>query len=124
MPNEQEELAALRAQVAALTSRIYRIEQRVGLEAAAPPVQPEPAAPVAASSTTLVTPPPPPPVFGSISPPVPGPPPPARGDRRPQQLANHNGPLWLNAIGIVATLIDVSHLEQYTLDRGWIGASS
>jgi uncharacterized membrane protein len=123
MPNEQEELAALRAQVAALTSRIYRIEQRVGLEAAAPPVQPEPAAPVAASSTTLVTPPPPPPVFGSISPPVPGPPPRARGDRETQELETKIGTLWLNRIGIVATLIGVSYFVKYAFDSGWIGAS-
>ena len=129
MPNLQDELAALREQVAALTGRIYRLEQRAGIEAAAGPqprLEPTPMA-------TPVEPPPPTPLLASPQTFQPleslSAPPSHSGafgietERDTNELENKIGTLWLNRIGIVATLIGVSYFVKYAFDNGWIGPS-
>ena len=129
MPNLQDELAALREQVAALTGRIYRLEQRAGIEAAGepqPPLEPTPKAmpggpppptpPLASPQTfqpleSLSTPPSHSGAFGIET------------ERDTNELENKIGTLWLNRIGIVATLIGVSYFVKYAFDNGWIGPS-
>src|SRR5512146_2706942 len=108
MSKVEDELAALRAQVAALTSRIYRLEQRSGI-GSEPAPEPQPAsvpekltAPVA---TTSSMPP------RSSRPASPG-------------LESKIGQLWLNRIGIIALLIGVSYFIKYAFDNNWIGASA
>src|SRR5262245_50149188 len=114
MATPQEELDALRAQVAALTARVHRLEQGAGIQ---PPAVQAPA----------VAPPPPPlqpvqPVQPKVS--VPGPDFLTRPViSRPQdtdELEGKIGKLWLNRIGIVAVLFGVAYFIMYAFDKGWI----
>src|SRR5512146_1030858 len=125
MSTPQDEIAALRAQMGALTARICRLEQRAGI-APEPPVAPEQSVrPVAAapqpppglratpatsipprSETTSSL-----PSFGTL---------PEAGR---EDLESRIGKLWLNRIGIVATLIGVSYFIKYAFDNNWIGPS-
>jgi uncharacterized membrane protein len=135
MANPQDELEALRAQVASLTARVHRLEQSARIE---PPV---------ASGVAVPTPPPPP----IASPaeearikilreeaergPVPPPPMPhipprpnvaapkfaQAAQRSSESLEGTIGKLWLNRIGIVAILIGVAYFLKYAFDSGWIG---
>lgn len=109
----------------ALTARICRLEQRAGI-APEPPVAPEQSVrPVAAapqpppglratpatsipprSETTSSL-----PSFGTL---------PEAGR---EDLESRIGKLWLNRIGIVATLIGVSYFIKYAFDNNWIGPS-
>ncbi len=127
MANLQDELEALRAQVAALTVRIYKLEQRTGIEPqvfqgipppAAPAMPPSPpaASRVSASPPEAAAPPPSPrsasaPSFRSY--------PPVRHDT--SVLEGTIGKLWLNRIGIIAILIGVSYFLKYAFDNNWIG---
>jgi uncharacterized membrane protein len=140
MANPQDELEALRAQVASLTARVHRLEQSAGME------------PQISSGTQAAPTPPPPPPPIAISPaeearikilreeaergPVPPPPPMPHIPPRPDvaapkfaQMEQHSseslegtiGKLWLNRIGIVAILIGVAYFLKYAFDSGWIG---
>ena len=114
MASPQDELRELRAQLAGLTARIYRLEQRAGLE-----VQSQPERAVTPSYVEKATPP--------------APPPPAtpQEQRAPvwtpaqapeaERLESKIGKLWLNRIGIFAILIGVSYFIKYAFDNGWIG---
>ena len=114
MASPQDELRELRAQLAGLTARIYRLEQRAGLE-----VQSQPERAVTPSYVEKATPP--------------APPPPAttQEQRQPvwapgqapeaERLESKIGKLWLNRIGIFAILIGVSYFIKYAFDNGWIG---
>ncbi len=107
MANPKDELEELRARVAALTARIYRLEQAAGLGLMPPPREPaQPATPAI-------------PVPQSTPPPVakPGPAPVAR----PESLESKIGAQWLNRIGIVAVLIGVSYFLKYAFENDWIG---
>ena len=118
MATPQDELQELRGQVAALTARIYRLEQQAGVNAQS---QPEPR--VARPPTERVT------------APTPAPPPtdaarepwPALGTpltepaSEAEQLESKIGKLWLNRIGIFAILVGVSYFIKYAFDNGWIG---
>src|SRR5262245_58267127 len=122
MATPQEELDALRAQVAALTARVHRLEQGAGMQppaVKAPAVAPPPAA----------APPPPPvqpvqPLGPKVS--VPGPDfltrPIISRPRDTDELEGKIGKLWLNRIGIVAVLFGVAYFIMYAFDKGWIGA--
>jgi uncharacterized membrane protein len=110
--DQNEELEGLKAQIAALTARIFRLEQRLGFE----PAQPQ--APLAPRVTA------PPPVSVSPGAPVSRPVPiskPAVG--RPQQpdLEKKIGQYWLNRIGIVAVLIGIAYFLKLAFDNRWIG---
>ena len=138
MANPQDELEALRAQVASLTARVHRLEQSARIE------------PQIASATQAAPTPPPPAVPGPPGEearirvlreeaergPVPPPPPmphiPARptvaapklapsAQRSSEDLEGTIGKLWLNRIGIIAILIGVAYFLKYAFDSGWIG---
>ncbi|HWF03388.1 MAG TPA: hypothetical protein VHA06_06855, partial [Candidatus Angelobacter sp.] len=136
MPNPQDELEALRAQMAHLTERIYRLEQRAGIETGKTE---------AVQRTTLVPPeltpafptPPPPPLTVSraetdrtlapaatprntVAPPVFAHTTSAQASsvqaKRSSDLEGTIGKLWLNRIGIIAILIGVSYFLKYAFD--------
>jgi uncharacterized membrane protein len=123
MADLHDELVALRAQIAALTARLYRVEQRLGLEseraqetpAAVRPGAPKAPYPLVPPSTTSA--PSEPfstsrPMFaGSVAPP----------EKEEGELEGKIGKLWLNRIGIIAILIGVSYFIKYAFDNGWIG---
>src|SRR5947209_3649021 len=105
MATPQEELEALRAQVAALTARVHRLEQGTGIE---PPAV---RAPVIPPATAAAPPPPPPTPPIQHKPLVPGPAfltkPIVSAGRDTEELEGKIGKLWLNRIGIVAILAGV-----------------
>jgi uncharacterized membrane protein len=142
--NPQDEIEALKALVAALTARVYRLEQANTLERK-PPLEtaPEEQRPLSPAS--------PPPVRTSLQPP-PGTmlmPPGGKADPGAQAggvgtpaqrasaglqaqglsasaLGNTNieekiGQYWLNRVGIVAVLIGVSYFLKYAFENNWIG---
>src|SRR6266700_5824745 len=125
MANQPDELAILRSQLGALTARIYRLEQKVGLDAAPLP------GPVSAESPV----PPPPPFTGTAAqtaprgsaPAVPGRPPlaggvPAQVSRRSSgDLEGKIGKLWFSWIGIFAILAGVAYFLKYAFDSNLIG---
>ena len=119
MANSEDEIQALRAAVAELAARIYRLEQKAGSEL---PTQPQAAPPPS-------KPIPPSPVPGALVPPVvsalPPRPAPVVATRRhsTEELESTIGKLWLNRIGIFAILIGVSYFIKYAFDSGWIGPS-
>src|SRR6266700_6910389 len=125
MANQPDELAILRSQLGALTARIYRLEQKVGLDAAPLP------GPVSAESPV----PPPPPFTGTAAqtaprgsaPAVPGRPPltggvPAQASRRSSgDLEGKIGKLWFSWIGIFAILAGVAYFLKFAFDSNLIG---
>jgi uncharacterized membrane protein len=141
MSNPQDELETLRAQMAHLTERIYRLEQRAGIETGkteavqrttvvppeltpAFPTPPPPPLTVSRTETDrTVTPATPPrniaapPVFAHTTS--------AQASsvqaKRSSDLEGTIGKLWLNRIGIIAILVGVSYFLKYAFDNGWIG---
>src|SRR5579859_4628607 len=113
MPDAPDRLAQLEQQIAALTQRIFRLEQALRLQPAAPPV---PAIPVAAAppvgSSAVPAAPVAVPSFTTLSSSPPKP---------PRDLESRIGSHWLNRIGIVAALIGASLLLKYAWDNHWIG---
>jgi uncharacterized membrane protein len=139
MSSPQDEIDALIAKVAALTARVYQLEQKVGLEPEAsqprvsqpeirPPAAPQGPPPATAPRTaeTTLT-----PQHGET----------ASGPRPSIQASPSQGPpallstfasdgegfekqigqYWLNRIGIVAILIGVSYFLKYAFENNWIG---
>ncbi len=127
MAPSQDELEALRQQVAALTTRIFRLEQRLGAAAEAPrpeaaqtaPAAPSP--PIPQAPPTQVTSPPPrtsaaaPPSFAAATAA------PATSGTGGSNLESKIGKVWLNYIGIFAILIGVSFFLKYAFDSDMIG---
>src|SRR6266705_718672 len=130
MSNPQNEIDALRAQFAALTARVYQLEQKATLE-------PEARQPVVSQTPTRAT---APPLAGTtLTPPhvedaAPGPrpsfqmPPPQRPptllstpSSADAGLEKKIGQYWLNRIGIVAILIGASYFLKYAFENNWIG---
>ncbi len=116
-PQDELDLRALRAQVAALTARVHQLELQAGL---APPAFPAP------SVQQVVPPPPPVPSIQPSAPPAP------RVDRGPgfapgaaappprENLEGKIGKVWINRIGIVAILFGVAYFIKYAFDNNWI----
>lgn len=112
----QSELEAIRRALAELTTRIYRIEQQLGM--AAPqhlgtaalgrPAAPSAAAPPQPPSPSLIPPPPPRSSF-------------ATSLKAQPDLESRIGSHWLNRIGIAALLIGVSYFLKFAFDNNWIG---
>jgi uncharacterized membrane protein len=110
-----EDLRALRHQVAVLTARVYELEKRAGIEtgapapAAAPPKEtpppPAPSHPLAPQQITPV----PPPKIASLP------------ESDTADLEGRIGKVWLNRIGIMAILAGVAYFIKYAFDSGWIG---
>jgi uncharacterized membrane protein len=112
----QSELEAIRQALAELTTRVYRMEQR--LQMAAPALVPS--APVRAEPAAAV----PSPV--SSQRPAPLPPPPPRAGigasvKSQADLESRIGSHWLNRIGIAALLVGVSYFLKFAFDNNWIG---
>ncbi len=130
MASEQDDLAALRAQVAALTARVHKLEQQAAVDPLVvpgtpvrPTAPPIPQSPVASSeepSRPIVPPPPPPPPRTSAF----------AYTRRvndtggsSDDLEGKIGKLWLNRIGVAAILIGVAYFIKYAFDSQLIGAA-
>jgi uncharacterized membrane protein len=111
-----EDVRALRMQVAALTARVHQLEQRAGIE---PTSYQAPAAP------SVAPPPPPPPVVSTQQPApwsvagTPVAPPPGERDSLEAKI----GKVWINRIAIIATLCGVAFFIQYAFQNNWIGPS-
>src|SRR5712664_3892846 len=117
MGNAQDEIEALKAQVRALTSRIYKLEQMSGLVSDAQPQKPAAVPPAARF-------PPPPSVSGPSLSPTFRPPSlstPAASKAGDANLEKKIGQYWLNRIGIVAILVGVSYFIKLAFDNNWIG---
>jgi uncharacterized membrane protein len=129
MANPQDELEALRAQVASLTARVHRLEQSARIEppvasGAAVPTPPPPPITVSredAERRAMPTPPPPPMPHIPPRPNVAAPKFAQAVQRSSESLEGTIGKLWLNRIGIVAILIGVAYFLKYAFDSGWIG---
>ena len=125
MDTSQNDLAAVRKILAELTTRVYRIEQKMGLNpgvveqpGAAVVVQPSPArqsaaTPVSERPVAAVPPPPLPRI------------PPRKSTSLPAgpeiDLESRIGSHWLNRIGIAALLVGVSYFLKFAFDNNWIG---
>jgi uncharacterized membrane protein len=125
MDTPHSDLEAIRQILANLTSRVYRIERRLQMDASTV----EPHSPVVAEI--------PPPVkssealsAASSSHPTPSSPPPPYIPPRPSMvsrvqtdpdLESRIGSHWLNRIGIAALLIGVSYFLKFAFDNNWIG---
>jgi uncharacterized membrane protein len=124
MDPSQNDLEAIRRILAELTTRVYRIEQKLRTEpeaavqtraavpAQAPPPQPSPTD-AASMQTAQPVPPPPayiPPHAKTVFPAEP------RAD-----LESRIGSHWLNRIGIAALLIGISYFLKFAFDNNWIG---
>src|SRR6266700_4993187 len=124
MANPPDELTVLLSLVGALTARIYRLEQRLGLEAAPlpGPVSAVPPPPPFAGTAAQAAPP------GSV-PVGPGQPPitmtsgvPAQASRGSSgNLESKIGKLWFSWIGIFAILAGVAYFLKYAFDSNLIG---
>ncbi|MGO9084468.1 MAG: DUF2339 domain-containing protein [Candidatus Sulfotelmatobacter sp.] len=132
MDTSHNDLEAIRQILADLTTRVYRIEHRLQMEApsvgrrpsetaAPPPPQPSAAPPAVASDK-------PAPV---LSPVLPAPLPPSshippRPSAVPRSqldpdLESRIGSHWLNRVGIAALLIGISYFLKFAFDNNWIG---
>jgi uncharacterized membrane protein len=136
MANPQDELEALRAQMASLTARVHRLEQSAGIEPAftsatpTPPPPPITRSPAEQPTITVsredaerrATPPPPPPPMPHIParPGVAAPKFAQTPQRSSEDLEGTIGKLWLNRIGIIAILIGVAYFLKYAFDNRWI----
>lgn len=138
MDGLQDEIRRLTEQVAALTARVYRLEQKSGgtqTEQDAPSqatIEPHREAPIPVpppAGTMLV-----PPSAETVSHAVPGTPQssapplihaqpapqPVSAKERPD-LEKKIGQYWLNRVGIVAILIGVSYFLKLAFENDWIG---
>lgn len=121
MSNPQDEdIRALRALVAALTTRVYELERRAGIAAA-------PAVAVQAPTVPAAPPPPPlPPTAAQGIPPVSRPevlfrPVISHDQSSTEDIEGKIGKVWLNRIGIFAILAGVAYFIKLVFDNGWIG---
>jgi uncharacterized membrane protein len=139
MASPQEEIEALKSQIAALTARVYELEQRSGVASEAPqrPIPlPRPQLPAPPLAGTMIEPPSarvaPSSVPAAGSTPTSLPKLPqtiARPSAQPISAASHEdgdlekriGQYWLNRIGIVAMLVGISYFLKYAFDNNWIG---
>ena len=139
MANPQDDLEALRAQVASLTARVHRLEQSSRIE---PQISGKPAAatptPIATGEQPPISvsredterrafplqPPPPPMPHIPPRPNVAAPKFAQATQRSSEDLEGTIGKLWLNRIGIIAILIGVAYFLKYAIDSGWLNPSS
>src|ERR1700680_2831180 len=139
MDTPHSDLEAIRQILADLTTRVYRIERRLEMDAAPVERRPSAAAETPVSPATAQIPPAP-----ASSPPAPVVPPPpyvpprasyevsAQSSTPPRaphavrvqpdsDLESRIGSHWLNRIGIAALLIGVSYFLKFAFDNNWIG---
>jgi uncharacterized membrane protein len=130
MADLQDEIRRLTEQVAALTARVYQLEQKSGVVAQPPPqaaVEPhrEVSVSVPLPAGTGLEPPSPPTISHAV--------PPAQQPVQPRpvfhpvsaqsdpDLEKKIGQYWLNRVGIVAILIGVSYFLKLAFENNWIG---
>ncbi len=125
MANPQDEIDALKAQVAALTARVYQLEQVSGAVSAVRQQLPAPSSVETSlqhpSAKTVSGSPP-----HGAKPSTPQQPLPGVMPARPKENGNLEtkiGQYWLNRIGIVAILVGVSYFLKYAFENNWIGPS-
>ena len=121
MDPSQSDLEAIRRLIAELTTRVYRIERKLELDAQSPasaPAQPESAAPVHPTSNVGLPEPPYPLVPAPSIPPRQVKLTPSRLD---SDLESRIGSQWLNRVGIAALLIGVSYFLKFAFENNWIG---
>ncbi len=143
MAGLQDEIRRLTEQVAALTARVYQLEQKRGvvpqaqLQSQQQPLPPraavethrEASVPISPPAGTMLEPPSAPALTHTVSPAPPISPPltPAQPVLRPvsakedPDLEKKIGQYWLNRVGIVATLIGVSYFVKLAFENNWIG---
>jgi uncharacterized membrane protein len=115
MANPEEELEALRAQVAALTARVHNLEVKTGVErqvyqGITPPARTaEPTTDIASKATAA----PPPRIPRPIQP----------TRLETEGLEGTIGRLWFNRVGIFALLFGVAFFLKYAFENNWIGPS-
>ena len=121
MAAPENELEALKAQMAALTARVYQLEQQAGAERV--PVQEPNSAFTPAPRLSALEPPAFQAPFQPRSPnSAPARPPSLLPSSSPHaSLEKRIGQYWLNRIGIVAILIGVSYFLKYAFENDWIG---
>jgi len=123
MDTSHSDLEAVRQILAELTTRVYRIERKLGMDAESA---------VRAPAGTLVQSSPPKPLVTNATEertarPVPPPPyiPPrvktALKTEPETDLESRIGSHWLNRIGIAALLIGISYFLKFAFDNNWIG---
>jgi uncharacterized membrane protein len=121
--DQSDELQQLRAQVAELTRRVYRLEGLLSARAE-PAVAPTPltptvrdiaSGPLTGASTNV---PPPPPITAPAATA-------AKPSARPKaSLESRIGGQWLNRIGIVAVLVGLSYFLKLAFENNWIGPAT
>lgn len=119
MSTPQDELEALRSQLAALTARVYQLEQNAGMVVEAPPKSGLPTQETQAVSSAhdvavrkeQIT----PPLALERGPRA------VTVERETIDLEGKIGKVWFNRIGILALLIGISYFIKYAFDTGWIG---
>lgn len=136
MARPEDEIEALKTQVASLTARVYALERRsvatfeaqpqaVPAEQAQPPTMPPGGTVLQPPSATIASPPVP-----SSPAPVPhrpqalrqpGTSSASRAKSEDSDLEKKIGQYWLNRIGIVAMLIGVSYFLKFAFDNNWVG---
>jgi uncharacterized membrane protein len=134
MVGPQDEIDALTARVAALTARVYQLEQRSAPAAEARQqdvAQAEERTPAAPPAGTMPHPPPAqsihdlrPLASTPSARPQPSQPLPSWAHTSMKEdgdLEKKIGQYWLNRIGIVAVLIGVSYFLKYAFENNWIG---
>jgi uncharacterized membrane protein len=119
MSTPQDELEELRRQLAALTARVYQLEQKAGTAVHAPSKSELPTQEAkTVSSGHDVTGRPEqiqaPKVFDEKSRAL-------AVEHEAADLEDKIGKVWFNRIGILALLIGVSYFIKYAFDTGWIG---
>jgi uncharacterized membrane protein len=125
MAGPQDEIDALTKQVAALTARVYQLEQLNGVvsEPRAQAITREPPSPTPPTAATI--PPPSSHQLGSVprsAQPTPSQPSfPSAFKKDEAGLEEKIGQFWLNRIGIVAVLVGVSYFLKFAFESNWIG---
>jgi uncharacterized membrane protein len=118
MADPQDELEALKTQVASLTARVHKLEQQCALVSETQPPT-TPGQPPTALRTPVVH---PLPVEALLSPePQAEPSVLAAARKGAQNLERRIGQYWLNRVGIVAILIGASYFLKYAFENNWIG---
>jgi uncharacterized membrane protein len=123
MDSPQSELEAIRRSIAELTTRVYRIEQRLGV----PPPPPLEAVPPSGKLDAQLGPSAVPPAASPSAPPnapyplIPPRPSIASTLKSQRDLESRIGSHWLNRIGIAAMLIGVSYFLKFAFENNWIG---
>src|SRR6202521_4590513 len=136
MAGPQDEIEALRSQIAALTARVYDLERKSGatFEARQQSIPAEQKPPPTRPLSGTMLQPPPAPIASRPLPSASAPLPERPRTRLQPSTVSHSGAAredtdlekkigqyWLNRIGIVAMLIGVSYFLKYAFDNNWIG---